>query len=82
MHQVQVLFVDNPLRPRLFKIMVSLVIKVVTSTGNYSQINLIHFVVGQSNNIKKLSYSNSTVPIMNSTKLFCNGIVLLVKFLN
>lgn len=61
MHQVQVLFVDNPLRPRLFKNMVSLVIKVVNSTGNYSEINLIHFVVGQSNNIKKLTYSNSDV---------------------
>lgn len=61
MHQVQVLFVDSPLRPRLFKNMVSLVIKVVNSTGNYSQINLIHFVVGQSNNLKKLTYSNSDV---------------------
>lgn len=61
MHQVQVLFVNNPLRPRLFKNIVSLVIKVVNSTGNYSQINLIYFVVGQSNNIKKLTYSNSDV---------------------
>lgn len=63
MHQVQVLFVDNPLRPRLFKNMVSLVIKVVNSTSrpNYSQINLIHFVVGHSNNLKKLTYSNSDV---------------------
>lgn len=61
MHQVQVLFVNNPLRPRLFKNIVSLVIKVVNSTGNYSQINLIHFVVGQSKNIKKLTYSNSDV---------------------
>lgn len=61
MHQVHVLFVNNPLRPRLFKNIVSLVIKVVNSTGNYSQINLIHFVVGQSNNIKKLTYSNSDI---------------------
>lgn len=61
MHQVQVLFVNNLLRPRLFKNIVSLVIKVVNSNGNYSQINLIHFVVGQSNNIKKLTYSNSDV---------------------
>lgn len=51
-HQVHVLTVDNSLRPRLFENMVSPVIKVINTNGNYSQINLIHFVVRQSNNIE------------------------------
>lgn len=68
--QVNFLIFGNPFRPRLFEKMVSLVIKSVNSTGNYSQINLTHFFARQQQH-RKIIYSNySESNTMNSMNNF------------